>query len=190
MSGLLLESANGEAAHLYTYDSFGRVTEEIANGIRKVYTYDSGDRVTSLKVYQGSVLEMDLAYEYDAAGLDRNIGFFSSIIKTGQALPVRFLLLSALIFEFPIVQGHDVAVLNAHPFQLLVETGLPQSLVEVHAALVVGEVDVAHEALQPGTLDDPGALVVPLDVQRRGGIHHGGLGHILRLVHGDGRQGG
>ena len=33
-----------------------------------MYTYDKGDRVTSLKVYQGSVLEMDLAYEYDAAG--------------------------------------------------------------------------------------------------------------------------
>jgi len=69
MTGLLLESANGEATHRCTYDSYGRVTEEIASGIRKVYTYDSGDRVTSLKVYQGSVLEMDLAYEYDAAAI-------------------------------------------------------------------------------------------------------------------------
>ena len=81
MSGLLLESANGEATHRYTYDSFGRVTEEIANGIRKVYTYDSGDRVTSLKVYQGSVLEMDLAYEYDAADPEAGTGIAGVILK-------------------------------------------------------------------------------------------------------------
>ena len=69
MSGLLLETANREEGYTYRYDNFGRVIEiSNASGLKKVYTYDKGDRVTSLKVYQGSVLEMDLAYEYDAAG--------------------------------------------------------------------------------------------------------------------------
>jgi len=77
----------------YTYDSFGRVTEEIASGIRKVYTYDSGDRVTSLKVYQGSVLEMDLAYEYDAAGQ------LTAVVSDGIRTTYRYDAAGRLTFE-------------------------------------------------------------------------------------------
>ena len=69
LGGLLVQSSNTEESYSYHYDEFGRVTEILtASGLRKVYTYDSGDRVTSLKVYQGSVEEVDLVYEYDAAG--------------------------------------------------------------------------------------------------------------------------
>jgi len=67
--------------------------QEIASGIRKVYTYDSGDRVTSLKVYQGSVLEMDLAYEYDAAGQ------LTAVVSGGVRTTYRYDAAGRLTFE-------------------------------------------------------------------------------------------
>ena len=72
---------------------------------------------------------------------------------------------SLLVLELEVVEGDGVAVLDAHLFQALIEAGVPQGLLEPHAALVVVEVDVAHEALEPGALDEPGAVVGALDVQ-------------------------
>ena len=57
----------------------------------------------------------------------------------------------------------SVPVLDAHVLQLLEQARLAQGLVEPHAALVVGEVDVGHEPLEPGTLHQPGAVVRPCD---------------------------
>ena len=53
--------------------------------------------------------------------------------------------------------------------QELKQTGLAQLLVEPVAALIVGEIDVAHEPLEPRPLHQPG-VVLPLDVQWLGGV--------------------
>ena len=55
--------------------------------------------------------------------------------------------------------------------RLLIEAGVPEGLLKPHAALVVVEVDVGHEPLEPGALHEPGAVVGALDVQRGGGVH-------------------
>ena len=98
--------------------------------------------------------------------------------------------MSILIFEFVAVQRDGVAVLDAPLLQLLIQSRFPQGLVEPHAALVIVEVDVGHEALEPRTLNEPGVAVVQaLDVQRLAGVHHRRLGDIFRLVDRDRRQG-
>ena len=53
---------------------------------------------------------------------------------------------SALVLELQIVHADDVAVLNAHLLQLVEQTALAQHFVEIHAAFVVGEIDVGHKA--------------------------------------------
>ncbi len=52
--------------------------------------------------------------------------------------------LSALVFKFEVVEADDVTVLNAHLLKAGKEAALAQHLVEIHPALVVGEVDVRH----------------------------------------------
>ena len=94
---------------------------------------------------------------------------------------------SALVLELQIVHADDVAVLNAHLLQLVEQTALAQHFVEIHAAFVVGEIDVGHKPLQPRPLHQP-RVVLPLDVQRLGGVDLGRPGHVLRLVDRDGRQ--
>ena len=78
--------------------------------------------------------------------------------------------LSALILKFQIVHGDNIPVLDPHLLQLIEQTRLAQNLIEVHPALIVGEIDVAHEPLEPRPLHQPG-VVVPVDIQRGGGIH-------------------
>ena len=90
-------------------------------------------------------------------------------------MAILFFCALPLVFEFQIVHTDDVAVLNAHVLQRVEQTALTQHLVEVHPALVVGEVDVAHEPLEPRPLHQPG-VVLPLDVQRLGGVDDRRLG--------------
>ena len=69
LNGSLKRSSNASGSTFYAYDSLGRVTTVSDDqGLKKTYTYDRADRVKSLTVLQGSVAEMDLTYEYDAAG--------------------------------------------------------------------------------------------------------------------------
>lgn len=55
-----------------------------------------------------------------------------------------------LVFKFEVVEADDVAVLNAHLLKAGKEAALAQHLVEIHPALVVGEVDVRHQSLEHG----------------------------------------
>src|SRR5699024_12245351 len=68
----------------------------------------------------------------------------------------------SLVLEFQVVEGDDVTVMDAHLLQPVKETGLAQLAVEPVAGLVVAEVDVGHEPLQPGAFHDPGAVVGPV----------------------------
>ena len=74
-----------------------------------------------------------------------------------------------LVFKFEVVEADDVAVLNAHLLKAGKEAALAQHLVEIHPALVVGEVDVRHQSLEPRAFDDVG-VVVHRDVERGGGV--------------------
>ena len=59
---------------------------------------------------------------------------------------------SALIFEFQVVHGNQIAVLDAHGLQPVEEAGFPEHLVEPQTAFVIAEVGVGDEPLEPGTL--------------------------------------
>lgn len=88
-----------------------------------------------------------------------------------------------LIVELQIVDIHSVTVLDAHFFQPGEQTAFAQLLVEIIPGLVIVEIDVHHQPLQPGTGDHPGAAQV-LNGQFGGisGLFH--RLHILRFING------
>ena len=53
-----------------------------------------------------------------------------------------------LVLKLQIVHADDVAVLDPHLLQPVEQAALTQHFVEIHAAFVVGEIDVGHEPLQ------------------------------------------
>ena len=103
--------------------------------------------------------------------------------------PCRFPVIEflPLILKLQIIQRHRVAVLNPHRLELIEQPRRAQLLVEIHAALVVGEVDVRHQPLQPRALHEPQVVLVP-DLQRLGHVDLRRALDVLRFIDRDGRQ--
>ena len=65
-----------------------------------------------------------------------------------------------LILKFQLVNAHSIAVLNTQCFEALEHAGAAQDTVDVHAALIITEVDGHEKALKPGTLYRPVIVVM------------------------------
>ena len=93
----------------------------------------------------------------------------------------------SLVLELQIVHAHQVTIPDAHGLQPVEEAALPEHPVEPQPALVVAEVGVGDEPLEPGALHQI-APVLHGDVQGLGHVHLGGALDVLRLVYRHRRQ--
>ena len=80
---------------------------------------------------------------------------------------------SAPVLKFQVVQAHQVAVPDAHVLQAVEQAAFPQHPVKPVAALIVAEIGVGDEPLEPGTLHQVYA-VLHRDFQRLADVDLGG----------------
>ena len=94
----------------------------------------------------------------------------------------------SLIFKLHVVDIHHVAILDTHLFQTGKQTALPQLHIEIVPGLVVIEIDVADQALQPQAGNHPSAAQM-FDHQFLGIAGSCYNLNILRLLNGHRGQG-
>ncbi len=62
---------------------------------------------------------------------------------------------SWLIIELNVINADDIALFDAHFLQTVKKSALPQLAVKIHPGLIIVEVDVGNQTLQPGTGHQP-----------------------------------
>lgn len=111
-----------------------------------------------------SVIKLSALYPY---GFDLSIHFNTA--KTESAKKHKTLSRSGrgfvnnhsgFILKRHAANGNGVAVADAERLHAFVDPGVTQRLVEIHPALVVGEVDGRNEAVHPRAGDVPDAVVL------------------------------